>query len=226
VEQRLTAALPLVRARYLLERGRVFNSSGQPDRARPLFVAAWEQAQALGDDFHAIDAAHMVAIVAPPDEQMAWNLKALALAERTANPRAFKWRGSLCNNIGWTYHAAGQFAEALEMFRRALSYREAQDNAGQILIARWCVARCLRSLGQVEEALAQQQALFDEERQLNERDGYVLEELGECLLALHRPAEARPHFAAAYAELSKDPWLVEGEPKRLERLRRLGSGEE
>ena len=52
--------------------------------------------------------------------KMTWNRKTLALAEHTTNARAFKWRGSLCNNIGWTYHAAGQYVEALEMFERAL----------------------------------------------------------------------------------------------------------
>ena len=31
-----------VRLRYLLERGRVLNSSGKPDEARPLFLQAWE----------------------------------------------------------------------------------------------------------------------------------------------------------------------------------------
>jgi hypothetical protein len=52
-----------VHIRYLLERGRTFNSSQQPERARPLFLAAWERARAAGADFYAIDAAHMVAIV-------------------------------------------------------------------------------------------------------------------------------------------------------------------
>lgn len=224
VERRLPPAASLTRVRYLLERGRVFNSSGQPDSARPLFLDAWAQAQALGVDAYAIDAAHMVAIVAPPAEQLAWNLQALALAERTLDPQAAKWRGSLYNNLGWTYHAAGQFAEALTMFERALAYRESQGQANAIHIARWCVARCLRSLGRVEEALIQQQALLTDNERLGEKDGYVLEELGECLLALNRPAYAQPYFAAAYEELSKDVPLIEGEPKRLERLKQLGRG--
>ncbi len=224
VERRLRPALPLAHVRYRLERGRVFNSSGQPDSARPLFLDAWAQAQALGADAYAIDAAHMVAIVAPPAEQLAWNLQALALAERTPDPQAAKWRGSLYNNLGWTYHAAGQFAEALTMFERALAYRESQGQANAIHIARWCVARCLRSLGRVEKALIQQQALLTDNERLGEKDGYVLEELGECLLALNRPADAQPYFAAAYEELSKDVSLIEAEPKRLERLKQLGRG--
>jgi hypothetical protein len=53
-------------------------------------------------------------------------------------------------------------------------------------------------------------------------DGYVFEEIGECLLALNRVGEAQPYFAKAYKLLSEDLWLVEREPHRLERLRQLG----
>jgi hypothetical protein len=52
-------------------------------------------------------------------------------------------------------------------------------------------------------------------------DGFVFEELGECLLALGRADEARPYFAQAYAELSQDEWLADNEPARLERLKAL-----
>ena len=57
---------------------------------------------------------------------------------------------------------------------------------------------------------------------LGEQDGYVYEEIAECLAALGHDDEARPYFAHAYETLSRDPWLVESEPARLERLRTLG----
>ena len=53
-------------------------------------------------------------------------------------------------------------------------------------------------------------------------DGYVTEEIAECLLTLGRNDEARPVFARAYAELSADDELQSREPERLERLRVLG----
>jgi len=37
-----------------------------------------------------------------------------------------------------------------------------------------------------------------------------------------RDPEARPHFASAYQRLSRDAWLTETEPERLERMKRLG----
>ncbi len=220
----LSEELHQARIRYLLERGRVFNSSGTPEEARPLFLAAWEQAQVHQQDFSAIDAAHMLAIIAPPEQQLDWNLKALALVEQTSDTRAGKWRGSLYNNIGWTYHGQGQYQQALEMFERALAARQAQGQQREILIAQWCVARALRSLGQVEEALHMQQALLDAYEQSGEQqDGYVYEELGECLLTMQRPEEARPYFALAHTTLSQDLWLVAEEPARLERLKQLGT---
>jgi hypothetical protein len=94
--QALLAPEPgVARIRYLLERGRVFSSSQAIEQAQPLFQAAWEQAQAEQQDFYAIDAAHMLAIIAPAEQQLTWNLRALALAEQSAQPRARTWLGSL-----------------------------------------------------------------------------------------------------------------------------------
>jgi Transposase DDE domain len=44
-------------------------------------------------------------------------------------------------------------------------------------------------------ALRQQQALQEAWKPLGGSAGYTEEELGECLLALDRPDEARPYFA-------------------------------
>lgn len=208
--------------RYLLERGRVFNSSRQPEQASPLFRRAWEQARAAGEDFSAIDAAHMLAISEPPEQQLEWNLAALRLVEATSEPRARSWRVSLYNNIGWTYHDQGRYDKALACFEKALRCRQESGDQPAIRIARWCIARCLRSLGRVAEALAILRELEVEHAAIGETSGYVYEELAECL-ALNQDPAARSYFAVAYEQLSADPWLAESEPARLERLKRLGS---
>jgi tetratricopeptide (TPR) repeat protein len=223
VKGALAAAGERVQIRYLLERGRVFNSAKQPESAQPLFLAAWERANSAGEDYDTIDAAHMLAIVEPPEQSLSWNLQALELAEQTPDPRAKKWLGSLCNNIGWTFHDAGQYDQALALFEKALNHRETQGQEREARIARWCVARALRSLGRVTEALAIQQALLEANERDGATDGYVFEELAECLLALGHPAEAQAYFARAYAELSGDPWLADNEPERLERLKTLAA---
>ncbi len=221
VSKLLTDDLQTARVRYLLERGRVFNSSGKPNQARPMFLEVWELAQVVHEDFYAVDAAHMLAIASPSDEQMAWNLKAVALAESSPQPRAQKWLGSLYNNIGWTYHDQKQYNEALSIFEKALKFREEQGEPSSIRIAKWCVARTLRSLGRTQEALDSQLTLLAEHHAAGTSDGYVSEEIGECLLQLSRTDESRPYFAQAYAELSKDAWLVVNESTRLARLKSL-----
>jgi tetratricopeptide (TPR) repeat protein len=218
----LEPGLRRARVRYLLERGRVFNSSGQAERARPFFQEALELAEAAGEDFYAVDAAHMLGIANPPEEQLGWSLKALELAERSAEPRARKWLGALYNNIAWSYHDLGRYDEALAIFEKALAWRQEQGQVKPIRSARWGVGRALRSLGRIEEALAVQRALEEEWTRTGETSGYVEEELGECLLALGETNAARAHFARAHAELSKDPWLAENEPARLARLAELG----
>ena len=221
VEARPDAGTAKIRVRYELERGRTFNSAGDKVRAMALFLAAWDDANAAHLDFYAIDAAHMMAFVTLPAAQHAWNLKALALTERTPDLRAKKWLVSLYNNIGWTYHDQNDYPAAMAMFDKALAAAAERGNAGPLRIAKWTVARCLRSLGRFDEALRAQMALRDEPSGTAANDGYVFEEIAENLLALGRGAEARPSFARAHALLKDDAYLKANEPDRLARLHEL-----
>lgn len=221
VERRLGKYSSRARVRYLLERGRVFNSSGQPDEARPFFEQALEMARELSEDSYAVDAIHMLAIVASPASALDLNLRAIQMAEASPQPKARQWLGALYNNLGWTYHDAGEYASALEIFEKAEAVRREQGRVPELRIAQWCVARALRSLNRVEEALSKQMALKEEFELAGEVDGYVFEELGECLLALNRTDEARPYFGKAHEVLLQDLRLAEKEPARLARLKEL-----
>jgi tetratricopeptide (TPR) repeat protein len=209
------------RVRYLLERGRVFNSSGNKDVARPLFQDALDLAEKVKDDFDAVDAAHMLAIVEEGEKSLRWNLRALDLAENSKEERAQKWKGSLYNNLGWTYFENKQYEEALLMFEKAVESRQQEGDQNKILIARWCQAKCLRMMGHTEGALEIQRDLFEQYRALGRKSGYVYEEIAECMLALSLENECHEWFAAAYEELSRDPKLA-NEQDRLNRLKELG----
>jgi tetratricopeptide (TPR) repeat protein len=222
VELMLTDKLETARIRYLLERGRALNSEKHLEQAHPLFIEAWERAKAAGEDFYAVDAAHMLGIVETGEKSLAWNMQAIAYAEQSASPRARNWLGSLYNNTGWTVHDMGDFKKALDLFERALAFRQEQGKSESIRIARWCVARCLRSLGRNDEALEIQLALLDEGKQTSETPGYTHEELGELYLLSGESEKAVHHFAVAYTELSKHPRLMENEPGRIARLKKLG----
>jgi tetratricopeptide (TPR) repeat protein len=193
-------ARPAVRC--LLERGRVFNSSNDRDRARPLFRRAYDDALAAEEYNLATDAAHMLAIVEAenPELSLEWNLKALTLAEQHAS--ASRWLASLYNNIGWTYYESQRYAEALEVFHKALALRRQRNQPRESAIAEYAVAKTLRSMGRVEEALAMQRRLLAES-QWPEDDRYTHEEIAECLILLGREDEARQHLEVTWREFKR-----------------------
>jgi tetratricopeptide (TPR) repeat protein len=165
-------------ATYLaLERGRVLRSSGHPEEARPHFDRAAEIAASAGLEALHIDALHMVALVAPSDEQLGLNEAALAVARGASDQRARDWDASLLNNIGMTQADAGDFPAALASFESALAARQRIGDPATIRVARWMIAWALRNLGRREEALEMQRALKTELDAIGESDTYVEEEL-------------------------------------------------
>src|SRR6266511_51874 len=162
VERRLGTVPSRPYARYLLERGRVFSSSGDPEKARSFFDEALKVAQKISEDFYAVDAIHMLAIVAQPGQSLELNPQAIQMAESSKQEKARGWLGSLYNNTGWSYHDLGAYAAALEMFEKAETWQRSAGNIDRLRIAQWCVARALRSLGLVEEALSKQLSLKHE----------------------------------------------------------------
>jgi tetratricopeptide (TPR) repeat protein len=108
----------VVLARTLLERGRLRNSGGHPDAAIPLFEEALAAASAVGNDFLAIDAAHMLGI-ADPARIEHWTARALETVDETTDRRAKRWAVSLHNNLGWALSNAGNLTGALAEFELA-----------------------------------------------------------------------------------------------------------
>lgn len=217
-----TVNIPVVRIRYELERGRTYNSAGDKQKAKELFLSAFHRAEQASEDFHAVDAAHMVAAAEVNfDDQVAWNAKAIELAEGSEDPRARGWIGSLSNNLGWNHFDVGRYQEALDLFKKSQGYFLQAERASNERIARWSIARVTRALGFLDDALTIQLALKSEFAALDQVDPYVFEELGEIYLAQGDAVKAQPYFAKAYAGLSQDAWLPQNEPDRLARLKRL-----
>lgn len=195
--------------RVLLERGRLHRSSGSPVDAQPLFVAAFELAKSRGDAFLAVDAAHMVALV---DDIEQWTRVGLEIAQGSADPQVRRWMGPLLNNLGWHQYEAGKHSQALETFESALAAREEVSNeATEIEIARYAVAKTLRALGRPAKAAE----LMEQAVAASEPDGWFHEELAEDYFALGRLTEAASHARRAM-ELLTDP-----DPGQTERLKEL-----
>ena len=125
---------PRVEVRYLLERGRTFNSAGDKARAAALFREAATRAAAdpaEGAAYYHVDALHMLGIATPPAEQLDWNLKALAAAEAATDPRARAWRGSLLHNVGWTWFDRGDPARAIGFWQQRARRARSRGRNGE-----------------------------------------------------------------------------------------------
>ncbi|MGY3903406.1 tetratricopeptide repeat protein [Aeromonas lusitana] len=221
IEPRLTDTTPRARLRALLERGRCFNSAGDKASAKPLFEQAWQLGLRQGEEFLAIDAAHMVAITAPLEEQSRWHQLAMTLVERSRDERAQGWLPSLYNNQGWTLFELGRFEEARSCQQKCLNWHEQHGNPAKAFIARWSLARLTRAQGLHEQAMGELKQLQADMAEIKEpEDGYLFEELGENGLMLDDPATPE-YFARAWFLLSRDGWLQANEGERLARLKRL-----
>ena len=216
------SSYPIANVRYNLEKGRTYNSSNNKDEAKKYFLIALDLASDHNLEALAIDAAHMMGIAeSNPAKQLEWNEKALNLAEKAKDPKAQAWKGSLYNNIGWTYHDKKDYQKALEYFKKGVVFRESQGDAYTLGIAKWTVARTYRSLKQYDKALVIQEALLEENKKNNTPDGYNYEELAELYLLTNESDKASKYFKLANTELSKDTWLMTNEPERMKRIQEL-----
>jgi ketosteroid isomerase-like protein len=223
IEPQLSRAGVAPRVRYLLERGRTFNSAGDRPRARALFEDAFQLGQSTGLQGLAVDAAHMVAIThRGSDAAVDWNRRGLALARASSDPKGRSLIPAMLNNSAWDLLDQGRAGEALPWFDDALAAWRERARPAQIRIAQWSRAHVLRKLGRHADALAQLEQLRAEHGDAAERDGFVHEEQGENLLALGRAADAAPAFAAATRLLSADAAFAQAHGERLQRLRQLG----
>lgn len=221
IEPRLTDTTPRARIRALLERGRTFNSAGDKASAKPLFEQAWQWGLKEKETYLAIDAAHMIAIAAPLEEQSRWHQLAMELAERSSDEKVRGWLAPLYNNQGWTLFELGRFDEAKIQQQKCLAWHLQHNQPAKAFIARWSLARLTRAQGQHQQALAELHQLKADMAEAGEpEDGYLFEELGENALVLDDPLAAE-YFSRAWFLLSQDRWFSANEGERLARLKRL-----
>lgn len=220
VQKLLNAQTELAAVRYHLERGRTYNFEKNIEQATIHFKQAEEKAIAGKYDAYAVDALHMQAIVALPEKAIDINRKALRIAETSTDERTKQWAGSLYNNLGWGFFDAGRYEEALSIFLKALEWRIQKNQPAETFMAKWCVARTLRALNKLDEALKIQFALLEEMIESDKADGYVYEELGEIHL-LKNEEVYKMYFNMAWHELKEDVWLSKHKQERLNRIKKL-----
>ena len=77
-----------------------------------------------GFDALRVDAIHMQALVAAPEDRLALNYRALELASHSRDQVARDWDASLLNNIGMVHADAGTSPTRCRSFEQALAARE------------------------------------------------------------------------------------------------------
>lgn len=143
---------PVVEARIALERGRLHAAVDDCAGAVPYLTKAARRAATAKVSFLVLDALHLLAVIDDGHEKD-WSEVAFAVLERASQPRTRRWGVGLHNNLGWHLHDAGLAEEALPHFERSLEYATQYGTSEQRFIARWAIAKCLRTLGREDEAL-------------------------------------------------------------------------
>jgi tetratricopeptide (TPR) repeat protein len=129
------------------------------------------------------------------EDQIEWNRKAIAAMQSSSQPEAWKWEGSLHNNLGYALHTLGRYEEALIEFEMALTARERDGKPPAIRIAYWMIAWTLHSLGRLNEAIEIQLRLERECDEAGEPDPYVFEELESMYRDLNNSERAAIYAA-------------------------------
>lgn len=161
-----------------LETGRIANEEGNREAAADCFQRAFKRARSLGLDGLAVDALHMLAIVAPPERALELAREAESLVE--ARGEALQgWLGPILNNAGWTLFDLGRYDDAVSCFRRDAALRERLGRTSERQIADWNAGFALRIAGKLDEAAAIQVALEQEIGKGGAGIAYVYEELSE-----------------------------------------------
>ena len=201
VAKELDRAGAEARTRYFLELGRTYASAAHPaelqtpqasELARSAYRQAIELARTASLDGLAIDAIHMMAFVdTGAADQLTWAEEALRIVESSTQPAARRWEASIRNNLGFALHQLGRYDEALVQLRQAVTIRERGTSAEATRTAHWMVARTLRVMGRVDEALQMQLRLEREADLAGEPDRYVFEELRLLYASKGEPDRAR-----------------------------------
>ena len=221
VEKMLTPNLKLAYVRYLLERGRAFNSSNHLDQALPLFIQAYELAGQIKEMKLAIDAVHMVAIVKKdPKEQIEWNLKGIAMAEADTNSRGWLW--ALYNNIGESYLLVEDYENASRYFHNLVEFQKEKGGEPDMYTLK-DEARAIRLSGHPAEALIIIEPIFSKLQREKQDDGWIREEMAENLFSLGKKTEAKSHFVKAYELLSNEDSCIKNEQEKLQHLKEMAT---
>jgi tetratricopeptide (TPR) repeat protein len=201
--ERASDSDPMGFSRYLGVKGRFEWKAGNLKKSRETFDQMYVYCNTNGLWARAVDAAHMIAIVAESvDEQIEWGRRGIEAAEAGG---VDEWLGPLWNNLGATYYDDKQFEYALDAYLKARDYHWQFSGESAKLWADYSVGMSYRMLGQFDKAgqwlrpvLAWAERLGD-----NSAIGQACEDLGEIAIAQGRKSDGLSLLKRAREEYKK-----------------------
>ena len=195
---------PLGWSRYLGVRGRFEWQEGDLKTARETFDEMYVYCNTNALWGRAVDAAHMIAIVAEsPEEQIEWGRRGIEAAEAAEEE---SWLGPLWNNLAGTYYDTKQFDSALACYLKAREYHWRFSGEVAKLYADYHVGMTYRLIGDLKQARSWLRPVLAWAERLENHSaiGQALEDLGEIEVVEGNNAEglklllrARDEYKAA-----------------------------
>jgi tetratricopeptide (TPR) repeat protein len=204
-----TPSDPIGWSRFQNVKGIFQREAGDRELATETFILLYDYCREREMYLRAIDAAHMVAIAADLESQIAWAYKGIAAAEAGGHE---DWLAILWNNLGWTFDDLGRYDESLTALRKAQQYHWRTGSDLMKLIADWSLGHALRMTARTDSArfvmettLAWAERRYTADPSPTEAEwvGFVHQELGEQRLAARDIAGAISHLEVAYAKLGE-----------------------
>ncbi len=202
--ERASESDPMGWSRYLGVKGRFEWKANDLKQARATFDQMFEFCDANALWGRAVDAAHMIAIVAEsPEEQIVWGRRGIEAAEAGD---VESWLGPLWNNLAGTYYDLKQFDSALECYTKAREYHwRFSDEVGK-LFADYHVGMTHRLLGNFDEAgkWLRPVLAWAERIESHSAIGQACEDLGEIEIAQGNKAAGLKLLRRARDEYRKE----------------------
>ena len=222
--ERVSESEPLGWSRFLGVEGRFEWKAGNLKTARETFEQMFGFCIQNSLWGRAVDAAHMVAIVAEDiEDQIKWTHKGIEMAEAHGS---HQWLGPLWNNLGGIYYDNKQFASALECYLKARVYHWQYSSESSKLFADYHVGMTYRLVGKLDEASKWLRPVLAWAERIENHSaiGQACEDLGEIEIAKGNKSAGMELLKRARDEYQLEnfaktlPHVWENIDKRIEEL--------
>lgn len=201
--ERASDSDPMGWSRFLGVRGRLEWRQDDLQESRRTFDQMYEYCSSNALWSRAVDAAHMIAIVADsPEDQITWGRRGIKMAEKAD---VESWLGPLWNNLAGTYYDLKQFDSTLTCYLKAREYHWRNSGETAKLFADYHVGMAYRLVGRPDEAAKWLRPVLAWAERIENHSamGQALQDLGEIAISKGDRKTGVDHLKRARDEYAK-----------------------